>query len=396
LKKKLYVFSLVSLFFIINVPSSHSKEVENKAVEINVKSINTNEDLKLSNFKNKYIFLDFWATWCEPCVKSMPHLEELQKKYSDKIKIISISDENEKTVRDFLNKNKYKFSIAIDIDKKTNKAYPHNSLPFILIIKPNRDILGAYYPEQLSIENVGKIISGDNKNIENNYSLVKENSDLDNKDIISYSSFSKGKQGGYSDMNIETENKSPYKLSLINMSVIEIYKNFYNQFSDNQIINEIKNKAYNEGNVYSFTVKMPKVESSNNWKDFFEKSLQHFNSQSGLKSQLVKKITKVKILKLSDKNKLVKNNSNNNSFKTKYSLDNGIYEAENIKFKYFNKFINNVSKTHIVDETNFKDSFNIKLNWRPNDIESFEKSLINQGFYFEEAEKEIEHLVISD
>ena len=58
----------------------------------------------VSQFKPGHVYVvEFWATWCRPCVASMPHLSELQKKYQDKdLQIISISDEDLETVQAFL------------------------------------------------------------------------------------------------------------------------------------------------------------------------------------------------------------------------------------------------------------------------------------------------------
>ncbi|QDV72214.1 TlpA disulfide reductase family protein [Botrimarina mediterranea] len=53
--------------------------------------------------KDKVYVVEFWATWCPPCVASMPHLAELQKQYADKgVTIISVSDEDTETVEAFL------------------------------------------------------------------------------------------------------------------------------------------------------------------------------------------------------------------------------------------------------------------------------------------------------
>jgi thiol-disulfide isomerase/thioredoxin len=52
---------------------------------------------------NKVYVVEFWATWCGPCIASMPHLAELQKAYADKgVQIVSISDEDLETVESFL------------------------------------------------------------------------------------------------------------------------------------------------------------------------------------------------------------------------------------------------------------------------------------------------------
>jgi thiol-disulfide isomerase/thioredoxin len=58
----------------------------------------------VTKFENDKVYVvEFWATWCGPCVASMPHLAQLQKEYADKaVQIVSISDEDLETVETFL------------------------------------------------------------------------------------------------------------------------------------------------------------------------------------------------------------------------------------------------------------------------------------------------------
>ena len=57
-------------------------------------SIKSGEKVKFGNFKGKRILVDFWASWCEPCIAMFPELNKLKEKYEDgekSLKIISIS-----------------------------------------------------------------------------------------------------------------------------------------------------------------------------------------------------------------------------------------------------------------------------------------------------------------
>ena len=70
--------------------------------------------------------IEFWATWCGPCLTSIPHLTELQHKYKDKnITIIGITNETVDKVKPFVEKQAeaMDYTVAIDADKKMNDAY---------------------------------------------------------------------------------------------------------------------------------------------------------------------------------------------------------------------------------------------------------------------------------
>lgn len=74
----------------------------------------------------KVYVIEFWATWCAPCRKSIPHLTELQEQYeSAGLVIIGISDEEVEKVRPFVDRmgNKMQYIVATDRRKATNRAW---------------------------------------------------------------------------------------------------------------------------------------------------------------------------------------------------------------------------------------------------------------------------------
>jgi peroxiredoxin len=69
--------------------------------------------IKLSELRGRRVILDFWATWCPPCKKEIPHFIELRKEVeSDKLAIIGISDEDTGTLRKFSDENQINYTIA--------------------------------------------------------------------------------------------------------------------------------------------------------------------------------------------------------------------------------------------------------------------------------------------
>ncbi|MEI9909761.1 MAG: redoxin domain-containing protein [Bacteroidota bacterium] len=88
----------------VNSQSQGGLNVGEKCPEIILKNIinHTSSKAKLSDFKGKKIILDFWATWCNPCLKNLPKMEALQKKYQSEIKVFLIGEDSKKNIERFL------------------------------------------------------------------------------------------------------------------------------------------------------------------------------------------------------------------------------------------------------------------------------------------------------
>jgi peroxiredoxin len=97
------------------------------------------EKFALSKQKGKVILVDFWATWCKPCVKGMHHLKEFYPQYKDKgFEIIGISlDSRKKLVEDYIAKENIKWKIAYSGDAwkdATARHYNVNLIPSYWLI----------------------------------------------------------------------------------------------------------------------------------------------------------------------------------------------------------------------------------------------------------------------
>lgn len=101
---------------------------------------------KLSEFKGKILFLDFWATWCGPCVYESPFFEKLAKEYEGKdILFIPIStDKNKKDWLDFLSAHKKELPQYNSVDEKINSGWAIHSIPRFVLIDKDFNIIDAY------------------------------------------------------------------------------------------------------------------------------------------------------------------------------------------------------------------------------------------------------------
>ena len=118
--------------------------------------INDNK-ISLSDFKGKYVLLDFWASWCLPCRKLNPHLKELYARYKDQgFEVIGVSDDDR-------NPNAWRKAVADDalpwrhvlrgfkmidgkpdLSKDISAGFNISSLPTHVLIDPSGKIIGRY------------------------------------------------------------------------------------------------------------------------------------------------------------------------------------------------------------------------------------------------------------
>lgn len=92
------------------------------------------DSFTLSDHKGKVILLNFWATWCGPCVGEMPAFTRLTEQYGEDLVLLAVnSGENKKVVTQFLLDNGYTFPVALDTDYAVSSVYPSDGIPYTVI-----------------------------------------------------------------------------------------------------------------------------------------------------------------------------------------------------------------------------------------------------------------------
>ena len=99
----------------------------------------------LSEQHDKVVLLNFWATWCGPCVGEMPAFEKLYKEYGQEIAILAVDcEEDKEVVNQFISDNGYSFPIAYDLEGKISEKYPSDGIPYTLVIGKDGTIKNIY------------------------------------------------------------------------------------------------------------------------------------------------------------------------------------------------------------------------------------------------------------
>lgn len=101
--------------------------------------------VSLGDFRGKPVFLNFWATWCPPCRKELPQLQEFHEQYGEEIELLGINwGENVTTVKEFLDRLGVRYRNVLDERGIVFTLYGLTGIPESFFIDPEGYIRGAW------------------------------------------------------------------------------------------------------------------------------------------------------------------------------------------------------------------------------------------------------------
>ena len=96
----------------------------------------------LSGLQKELTIIDFFGTWCAPCIRALPALALMQKEYADKISIVLISTETAEQLQKFISgKKDFSFPVIVDADKRITELFQPPSYPYTVIINKNNEVV---------------------------------------------------------------------------------------------------------------------------------------------------------------------------------------------------------------------------------------------------------------
>lgn len=152
------VFGMLSFYLARGVIASISKKADNVAVTLDSKkeiwfskfsdkSVEGNE-ISFKNIKSEYVLINFWASWCGPCLKELPELVKLREKFSEKkLSIVGINCDMDNALIEYKKiKAQYKINFSNILDPKNKNLDEINStsLPVTLIFRNGKLVYSSY------------------------------------------------------------------------------------------------------------------------------------------------------------------------------------------------------------------------------------------------------------
>jgi len=111
--------------------------------------------------RGKVVVVEFWATWCSPCMPALTHLNQLAEKFKDQpVQFIAITDEDEATITQFLKQKPIRGWVGLDTERTTLKVYQPGVIPHTVIIGRDGKIAAITEPMNVSAEAISDLLAG--------------------------------------------------------------------------------------------------------------------------------------------------------------------------------------------------------------------------------------------
>lgn len=391
------------------------------------------DSVDFKEFKGKYIILDFWATWCAPCLAGFPKMKAIQEKYADKLVVIPVTYEAKEKIEQFFKRSDIgKLGLTSIVNDNILKRYfPHRTIPHYVWIDDKGKVTAITESQYVTLKNVEKWIKGVTISFPVKQETMERLNDKEpvfrlgnvlHSDTISrlellhdssinyYSILTKGNiPGVYGSLvrdstrvsYTNTSAQSLFKLAFSDFNRAYLYTTrvvFENQDSSILTSGGLRGLAYEEwlkSNGFSYELRMPK-KIAHKMLEYMQQDLnRYFGAMYGIEGRLEERDSPTLVLVSTNEGTLSKSTS-----------DTSIYNADLAGLKIVNRKLSWLThhltftlqhlKCPILDETGIDFPVDIHLEGSLSNLESINVALSPYNLKLNEAIRKIRVIVISD
>ena len=140
------VAALGLLYFVLEQTDSSSR-ISRPAPDFSLASLN-GQSLSLEQFRGKPVLLNFWATWCGPCIAELPLFDETAQRYAGELVVLGINEgDSFEIVDDFQKTHRLSYPILLDYNREIGDLYQVGGYPTSVFIDGEGVIRAIYLGE---------------------------------------------------------------------------------------------------------------------------------------------------------------------------------------------------------------------------------------------------------
>ena len=370
---------------------------------------------ELDNHKGKVVILDFWATWCSPCLKGFSHLQELREEFKGDVEVFMVTtSDSAQRIKKFLEKFKTGLPIVIDTTYTIQKEFPYRTIPHTIVLDGNRIVKAVSTPEELTADIITKIINGESHGLEEkrdykHSSDTKKEGNADNSlpsmggDIAFDFSVTKGYEPTLSN-RLDAITRDT--VLVVRRGIAGIHKKIHGErtwsrvlFERNgqvETINEIERSDTivfpEKDDMYNVRLVAPGMSIEEKQQFLFN----YFETVSPLRSRKEKRKVKAWVLRRTTDELLLPPSDPSKKGGAMSGAGVHLSNADLSWLVFFMEGFGNFGGRPVVDETGLKGEYELKLSYLTEDPDAFFKELNTLGLEAVLEEREVEMLIIYD
>ncbi|MEO6348617.1 MAG: TIGR03435 family protein [Aquaticitalea sp.] len=346
------------------------------------------KEISINDLKGKIVILEFWATWCGPCIPAMKKLDSLQKNFKDEIEVIAISSENKIRLEKFIKSSNTTLRIVSDTAHITNFKY--KVIPHSILIDKNGIVRAITNPENIN-EDVIKNFISTNKidlDLKDDFYIdptldVKTIKTVSNSDYrIELKTFDQEKRGGFKILKDPEGNING--IEMWNSPIPRLYQTLFDiaspsrmKYKDSLSENDF---PYEKEYQYNMTIEVSN-QYQNKWKEI---GIDFLNENFDVNAKLGIDTLDCYVLKNIDN--IIKES---NSASSEYMFMGTILKTKKIKMSQLAEYLENFTSIPVLDRTNLNGEYDIELEWQAEDPKTLHTELKKYGLIFEKSDKKL-------
>jgi len=223
-------------------------QIGDKVPDILIENIHNykSSSARLSDFKGKLLILDFWATWCSPCVAMFPKMDSLQREFGDRVQFLSVTYQREQEVLPFLKRlerrrDKPHVLPTVVEDSTLQTLFPHKYLPHYVWIDQQGNVRAITSHDEINGSNIRRLITDgedialkEKRDIIKAYDVTKPyffQEPANSNSLIRYAAlhgYQEGVASGW--YNNSAINNDPFvRITAMNVSIFHLYNIAYGE-----------------------------------------------------------------------------------------------------------------------------------------------------------------------
>jgi uncharacterized protein (TIGR03435 family) len=388
--KKMIILMLLFSQVAFSQPSNNEAVPDFTLSLLNASSKGTS----LSALKGKVVVIEFWATWCGACIAAMPHLNELQAKFPDKLRVIAVSSESPQRIRRFLVRRPSNIWFASDTADIVADIFPHQLIPHTVVISPDGKLVSNTSPESLTEEVIEKLSRNqlvtltEKKDVMLSYQELLDNNFHADDSVSERFMIQPAIKGapGFSTTYLDNKVFNGRRLTAINCDISNLYRIAFGDFPYHRTVDRIPAA---EKKSYCLDII---VKDKTQLEPRLQKELSTIFSISAV---IRNEIKDVYVLKVVD-NERLKAIPLNTSGERTYFARHGEVDQQGMTLADLATYLETygVTTMPVVDETNVVNKYDIKFSFQPEDPLSLTKVLEKYGLVLVKAKRTVATLYL--